>query len=68
MQTTIIEKLKHLSPKDHEEVLNLIDSLLTKKGSDKKRKPKLMWIGGLVEYQGQYTALELQKKALDWRD
>ena len=36
MQTTIIEKLKHLSPKDYEEVLNFIDSLLTKKGSEKK--------------------------------
>ncbi len=68
MQTTIIEKLKYLSPEDYEEVLNFIDSLLTKKVSEKKKKPKLKWIGGLIEYRGQYTALELQKKASDWRD
>ena len=68
MQTTIIEKLQYLSPEDYEEVLNFIDSLLTKKVSEEKKKPKLEWIGGLIEYQGQYTALELQNKASDWRD
>lgn len=68
MQTTIIEKLQYLSPKDYEEVLNFIDSLLAKKVSEEKKKPKLEWIGGLIEYRGQYTALELQKKASDWRD
>lgn len=26
------------------------------------------WIGGLKEYRDQYTTLELQEKALDWRD
>ena len=68
MQTTIIEKLQYLSPEDYEEVLNFIDSLLIKKVSKQKKKPKLEWIGGLIEYRGQYTALELQKKASDWRD
>ncbi len=68
MQTTIIEKLQYLSPKDYAEVLKFIDSLLTKKVSEEKKKPKLEWIGGLIEYKGRYTALELQKKASDWRD
>ena len=36
--------------------------------SQQKKEPKLDWIGGLKEYRDQYTALELQKKALDWRD
>ena len=36
--------------------------------SQRKKKPKLNWIGGLKEYRDQYTALELQKEALDWRD
>ena len=38
------------------------------KVSNRKKKPKLDWIGGLEEYRDQYTALELQKKALEWRD
>ncbi|MCK4762670.1 MAG: hypothetical protein KAW12_10780 [Candidatus Aminicenantes bacterium] len=35
----------------------------------KKRKNKLRqdWAGALSEYKNQYTSLELQKKALDWR-
>ena len=36
--------------------------------SQRKKKPKLDWIGGLKEYRDQYTALELQKEALDRRD
>ncbi len=40
----------------------------TRQDSQRKKKPKLDWIGGLKEYRDQYTALELQKKALDWRD
>ena len=34
----------------------------------KASPPKKVLIGGLKEYQDQYTALELQKKALEWRD
>lgn len=26
------------------------------------------WAGGLNQYRHQYTALELQKKALEWRN
>ena len=40
----------------------------SKKDSKRKRKPKLDWIGGLKEFRDQYTALELEKKALEWRD
>ena len=38
------------------------------KVSNRKKKPKLDWIGGLEELRDQYTALELQKKSLEWRD
>lgn len=61
-------KLKQLPEDLQEEVVDFIDFLLTKKVSKRTRKPKLDWIGGLKEFRGQYTALELQKKALDWRD
>ena len=68
MEVTIIEKLKQLPPQYHEEVINFIDSLLNQEISNKKKIPKLEWIGGLKEYRKQYTSLELQRKALDWRD
>ena len=68
MESIIIEKLKLLPPECHKEVIHFIDTLLTEKVSQQKKKPKLDWIGGLEEYRDQYTALELEKKALDWRD
>ena len=40
----------------------------SQRDSQQKKKPKLNWAGGLKEYRDQYTALELQKEALNWRD
>ena len=68
MESVVVEKIKQLPPDFHEEVIDFIDFLLIQKVSKRKKRPKLDWIGGLNEYGEQYTALELQKKALDWRD
>ncbi len=68
MESTIIEKIRELPPELQEEVIHFIDFLRTKKSSKGKKKPNLEWIGGLKAYRDQYTALELQKKASDWRD
>ena len=66
MKYNIVEKFNQLPPDLRKEVVNFIDFLLTQKVSTRKKKLKLDWIGGLKEYRDQYTALELQKKALDW--
>ncbi len=68
MESIIVEKLKQLPPECHKEVIDFIDSFLAKKDANQKKKPKLDWVGGLEEYCGQYTALELQKKTLEWRN
>lgn len=65
---TVEQKMKRLPKNLQHEVLDFIDFLLTKKTSPKKKKPKLNWIGGLKEYRDQYTSLDLQKRALQWRD
>ena len=65
---TLDRKLELLPPELHREVVDFVDFLLAKKVPAKKKKPMLDWVGGLKEYRDQYTALELQKKALDWRD
>lgn len=68
MESIIVEKIRKLPPELQEEALHFIDFLLTKKNPKRKKKPNLKWIGGLKAYRDQYTALELQKKASDWRD
>ena len=66
MKTNIVEKFNQPPPDLQEKVIKYIDSLLAKKELRRKKKLKLDWVGGLKEYRAQYTALELQKEALDW--
>jgi len=65
-----LEKLPdHLIP----EVLDYIEFLLNKYESkkigksDNKNRLKFDWEGGLSKLRDQYTSVELQHKALDWR-
>jgi len=43
--------------------------LSVEKSNRKKKKGKLLqnWAGAIRDYKEQYTSLELQKKALEWR-
>ena len=68
MESTIVKKIRQLPPDLQEEALHFIDFLLTKKSPKQEKKPNLEWIGGLKAYRDRYTALELQKKAVDWRN
>ncbi len=65
-----IKKLPdHLKP----EVLDYIEFLLNKYGTKETVKSKnentfkFDWEGGLLKLQDQYTSVELQHKAMDWR-
>lgn len=59
----------HLIP----EVLDYIEFLLNKYGSketaksENENKFKFDWEGGLSKLKDQYTSVELQHKAMDWR-
>jgi len=64
----IKRKFDQLPPDQQKEVADFINFLAQRKTSKKKKKFALNWIGGLREYKSQFTALELQKKALQWRD
>lgn len=54
MIANIVEKFNQLPPNPQGKALR------------RKKKLKLDWVGGLKEYRDQYTALELQKEAIDW--
>jgi hypothetical protein len=68
LMETIEEKFRQLPPNLQEEAVNFIVFLLTKTHSTTRKKISFDWIGGLKEYRDKYTAIELQKKALEWRD
>ena len=68
MKSNIVEKFNQLPPDLQEKAIKYIDFLLTQKELRRKKTLKLDWVGGLKEYRDQYTALELQKEAVDWMD
>ena len=68
MLDPIKRKFDQLSPDLQKEVADFIDFLAQKRATKRKKRFELNWIGGLKEYKNQFTSLELQKKALQWRD
>jgi len=64
---TLKELLEQLPPELEDEVRDFIEFLLEKKAEKRGRKLHQDWAGALRDYRDQYTSLELQKKALEWR-
>jgi hypothetical protein len=63
-----LEKLIHGLPPDlKREVEDFIQFLLSRRAKKAGKRLRQDWGGGLKEYRQQYSALELQKRALEWR-
>ena len=66
-------KIKKLPPRIISEVLDYVEFLLKKYGSEDSDiiedtdKFKFDWEGGLSNLKDQYSSVELQHKAMDWR-
>jgi len=64
---SIDERIKNLPPALKKEVEEFVNSLLKKRRKKNGKKVRQDWAGALRDYRDQYTSLELQKKALEWR-
>ena len=64
---TLEELVKELPPELQQEVQDFARFLLETKVQPKRSKLRMNWAGGLSEFRGKFTSLELQKKALEWR-
>jgi len=70
MSTLQIEqKIKQLPGYLLPEIMDYVDFLLSKHGKSNRqtRTFTFSWEGGLADLSEQFTAVELQHKALDWR-
>ncbi|RMF93227.1 MAG: DUF2281 domain-containing protein [Nitrospinota bacterium] len=65
---TLKELIEQLPPDLQQEVQDFVEFLLEKRKRKQGRKLRQDWAGALREYRDRYTALELQKDALTWRD
>ena len=61
------ELIHDLPPELQQEVRDFIEFLLAKRKRKSGKRLSQSWAGGLKDYRDQYTSLELQKKALEWR-
>jgi uncharacterized protein with gpF-like domain len=64
---SIDERIKNLPPALKKEVEEFVNSLLKRRRKKNGKKLRQDWAGALRDYRDQYTSLELQKKALEWR-
>ena len=61
------DMIERLPPDLQREVQDFVDFLLERRRRKYGRKLRQDWAGALRDYRDRYTALELQKKALEWR-
>lgn len=63
----IQELLRTLPPEVQREVEDFVQFLFEKRTLKRGGPLRQQWAGALREHRDQYTAIELQKKALEWR-
>jgi len=66
-QKSLEEIVRELPPDLQAKVRQFLESLLPTSNQHARKKLKQNWAGALRDYREQYTSLELQKKALEWR-
>lgn len=67
MKEDLDELLKELSPDLRDEVRAFAAFLLATRQKKPEGQPTFRWAGALKDLRDQYTSVELQHKASDWR-
>lgn len=66
-QKSLEDILRDLPPELQARVRRFAETLLQTTNRQPRKKLKQNWAGALRDYREQYSSLELQKKALEWR-
>ena len=61
------ELVEKLPPAEQREVRDFVEFLISRRSRETGKKLRQDWAGALRDYRKEYSALELQKKALEWR-
>ncbi|MGB3683823.1 MAG: DUF2281 domain-containing protein [Rubrobacteraceae bacterium] len=61
------ELVEELPPDVQQEVRDFVEFLISKHSRTPGKELSQDWAGALRDYRDQYSALELQEKALEWR-
>lgn len=63
----LLRAIFNLDDKQREMVIHYVESL-SPADQRKKKEITFSWAGGLSEFRDEFTSLELQKKASEWRE
>ena len=63
----LAEKIEQLPIELQQEVEDFVEFVAKKHTKRIPQKPTFNWAGGLKDLKDQYTSVELQHKATDWR-
>ncbi len=63
---TLEDLIKELPPELRQEVQDFARHLFETKVQVRRSKLRMNWAGALSEFRGQFTSLDLQRKALEW--
>ena len=63
----LAELVQELPPDVQTQVREYVEFLLVKHSRKPGKKLRQDWAGALRDFRKEYTSLELQRKALDWR-
>jgi len=61
------EMIRDLPPDAQRQVADLVRQLAKAPESGPRKKLDQRWAGALKRYRDQYTSMQLQQKALEWR-
>ena len=67
MTKSLEKKINQLPPEVLPELEEFVGVLLARNAAKQPTKLRQNWAGALRDYRDQYTSLELQEKALQWR-
>ncbi|MFO7835194.1 MAG: hypothetical protein R6V83_00945 [Candidatus Thorarchaeota archaeon] len=62
----LLKAIWNLNDEEREKVIRYIRSISPSR--ERKNKITFSWAGGLSEFRDEFTSLELEKKASEWRD
>ena len=68
MKSALIQSIREMPPDRQQELEDFVMFLVKRSPPSPRRKLRQDWAGALREFKKSFSAIELQKKAQEWRN
>ena len=66
--SSLLDRIKEMPPDIQQEIGDFADFILRKRNPNTESTLSQEWAGALSDLKDKFSSLELQKKALEWRN